>query len=105
MGIALLCRSSDIFLSHRENRLDFNSRPTLCRRFLKGRPIRPTAKEPQADPDRVRDQKPLPGTDTDREPEIPVGSGPGRSAGPTDCQLWSISSETGITVLVCLEGL
>src|SRR5216110_848084 len=75
MGIALFCRSSDIFLSHRENRLDFNSRPTLCRRFLNGRPIRPTAKEPQADPDRVRDQKPLPGTDTDREPEIPVGSG------------------------------
>jgi len=37
--------------------------------------------------DRIRDQNNLFRSEADRQHEIPVGSSPGKSAGPTDCQL------------------
>jgi hypothetical protein len=66
------------------NRAHHDSRPTLTREFHEARPIRPTLLEPQSDPDRDRSLNLGLSSGTDRSQEIPVRSGPGKSAAPTD---------------------
>src|SRR5271168_3823311 len=69
---------------YRETRHRTRSRPTLCRGIMKVRPVRPTFGMLQTVPDRDRGKISISKSGTDRPGEIPVGSRPGQSGGPTD---------------------